>query len=155
MSDRSRQGPRSLLLVLAWAALYAAGQWAAFRLTSLVPFSTYPHLAEWSEVLRSQRAELAVLIAQTLAVTTALLGAVSLRAARQVIQWFGAGRAALVLSIIAVSLAVPTRDDARFAASPGDRRRSTTAPGDRRRHPVADVRKALGQRTGVRALEPP
>ncbi len=114
--ESSLRGQRSPLVALAWVALYAAGQWTAFRLTSLVPFSTYPHLAEWSEVLRSQRAELAVLIAQTLAVVTALLGTVSLRSARHVIQWFGAGRAAFVLSIIAVSLAVPTRDSARFAA---------------------------------------
>jgi hypothetical protein len=52
-------------------------------------------------------------------VVTALLGAVSLGATRRVIQWFGARRAALLLSIIAVSLAVPTRDGARFASEVG------------------------------------
>jgi hypothetical protein len=114
-SDSSRFGARSLPAALAWVALYVAGQWAAFRLTALVPFSTYPHLQEWSEVITAQRAELAVLLAQTLAVVTALFGSVSLGSVRKVIAWFGAGRAALLFSVIAVSLAIPTRDGGRFA----------------------------------------
>jgi hypothetical protein len=107
--------PPSPRAAAAWIALFVAGQLAAFRLTTLVPWAAYPHLADWATILASRRLELAVLLGQTVAVTMAASRASLMRSARRAAGRLGVVRAVVIVSIVAMSLAIPTQSGARFA----------------------------------------
>lgn len=112
----SPAGERGLAPALAWTTLYVVAQIAAFRLTRLVPYSAYPHLATFGDILATHRLELAVLVVQAIALVLELRGRVRLEGVRQLLDSVGLTRAAVVASIVGISLAIPTQSGARFVA---------------------------------------
>ena len=111
-----REASNSRLAAGAWILLYVVGQLASFRLTTLVPWAAYPHLGEWTELLQSRRLELAALIVQTTVVGVALIRWRLLVAVRRFVEWLGFGGLALLVGLVGLSLAVPTKSSQRFVA---------------------------------------
>ena len=102
------------LAAVAWILLHVAGQVASFRLTMLVPWAAYPHLVDWPELLHSRRVELVVLVIQTIAVAVALVRGHLLIVVRRFIEWLGVGGLVLLVGLVGLSLAVPTKSVQRF-----------------------------------------